>query len=140
SVATLDEAIATMAAGAPKGVKVDDKLKTQKLSKAEAGQLKAFLLSLSGEATYSKPYFHDGSVATLDEAIATMAAGAPKGVKVDDKLKTQKLSKAEAGQLKAFLLSLSGEATYSKPYFHDGSVATLDEAIATMAAGAPKGV
>lgn len=64
---------------------------------------------------HTGPYFHDGSVATLDEAIATMAAGGPKGVKVDEKLKAQKLSKKEAEQLKAFLLSLSGEATYSAP-------------------------
>ncbi len=61
------------------------------------------------------PYFHDGSVATLDEAIATMAAGAPKGVKADEKLKPQKLSKKEAAQLKAFLESLTGEPTYGKP-------------------------
>jgi cytochrome c peroxidase len=64
---------------------------------------------------HTGPYFHDGSAATLDDAIATMAAGGPKGVKVDEKLKAQKLSKKEAEQLKAFLLSLSGEATYNKP-------------------------
>jgi len=70
--------------------------------------------SLRNVAT-TAPYFHDGSAATLDDAIATMAAGAPKGVKVDDKLKTQKLSKKEAGELKAFLESLSGEASYTRP-------------------------
>jgi hypothetical protein len=36
-------------------------------------------------------------------------------VKADDKLKPQKLSKKEAAELKAFIESLSGEATYTKP-------------------------
>lgn len=59
------------------------------------------------------PYFHDGSAATLDDAIALMAKGGVKNPHLDAKLKPQKLSKSEAAQLKAFLESLTGELTYA---------------------------
>ena len=47
--------------------------------------------------------------------IRTAIVVARKGVKPDEKLKPQKLSKKEAAQLKAFLESLTGEPTYGKP-------------------------
>ncbi len=69
--------------------------------------------SLRNVAT-TAPYFHDGSAATLDDALATMTAGPAKGLKLDPKFKKQKLSKKELGQLKAFLEALTGEATFTK--------------------------
>lgn len=56
------------------------------------------------------PYFHDGSVAALDDAIALMAKGNAK----NPKLKAQKLSAKEAKALKAFLESLTGESTWTE--------------------------
>lgn len=59
------------------------------------------------------PYFHDGSAATLDEAIDWMASGFAKrkGAPVDALLKPHPLSKADKAALKAFLESLTGEST-----------------------------
>lgn len=59
------------------------------------------------------PYFHDGSVASLAEAIDYMAAGFNAHPKLDEKLKKQKLSKQEKAQLEAFLKSLTGKSTFT---------------------------
>lgn len=61
------------------------------------------------------PYFHDGSVATLDEAIELMAAGGKKNPNLDEKLKPQKLKAKDKAAIKAFLESLSGEYTFAAP-------------------------
>jgi cytochrome c peroxidase len=62
------------------------------------------------------PYFHDGSVATLDDAIDRMAAGPAKGATgLDEKFHAQKLSAEEKAALKAFLESLSGQLSISEP-------------------------
>jgi cytochrome c peroxidase len=58
------------------------------------------------------PYFHDGSAATLADAIAVMARGGNKNPNLDPKLKPQRLSPREARSLQAFLESLTGESTY----------------------------
>ncbi len=59
------------------------------------------------------PYFHDGSVKTLAEAIDVMSAGGKKNPNLDEKLKPAKLSKKDKAALKAFLESLTGEATFT---------------------------
>ncbi len=59
------------------------------------------------------PYFHDGSAATLDEAIARMAAGAVKGETREPNFREVKLSPQDVADVKAFLESLTGESTYS---------------------------
>jgi cytochrome c peroxidase len=59
------------------------------------------------------PYFHDGSVKTLDEAIDIMAGGGKKNPNLDEKLKPAKLSKKDKRALKAFLESLTGLATFT---------------------------
>ncbi len=59
------------------------------------------------------PYFHDGSVATLEEAIELMASGGKKNPHLDPKLKPAKLTKKQKAALKAFLESLSGEVTFT---------------------------
>lgn len=61
------------------------------------------------------PYFHDGSVKTLDEAIDLMVAGGKKNPNLDEKLKPAKLSKSDRAALKAFLQSLTGTATFPGP-------------------------
>lgn len=63
------------------------------------------------------PYFHDGSAATLEAAIAVMAAGGagPKDPLVDANLKPVKLSAKEKAQVKAFLESLSGTSSVAGP-------------------------
>ncbi len=59
----------------------------------------------------SAPYFHDGSVATLEEAVDLMAAGGKKNKHLDTtNLKPYKLSKDEKADLVAFLRSL--DVTY----------------------------
>ncbi|HEY0882330.1 MAG TPA: cytochrome c peroxidase [Archangium sp.] len=80
-------------------------------TKADADLGKFKVPSLRNVAL-TAPYFHDGSVKTLDEAIAVMAKGA-KGPGISAKLKAQKLSAKESRQLKLFLESLSGESTYT---------------------------
>lgn len=61
------------------------------------------------------PYFHDGSVKTLDEAIDLMAAGGKKNPNLDEKLKPAKLNKKDKAAIKAFLESLTGEHTFRGP-------------------------
>ncbi len=61
------------------------------------------------------PYFHDGSVKTLDAAIDFMAVGGKKNPNLDEKLKPAKLSKKDKAALKAFLRSLSGTMTFTGP-------------------------
>jgi cytochrome c peroxidase len=58
------------------------------------------------------PYFHDGSAATLEDAIEKMAVGDPKAKGLDPKLKLSKLSAKEKAQLKAFLESLTSAPTW----------------------------
>lgn len=59
------------------------------------------------------PYFHDGSVATLDEAIALMVKGGYANANLDEKLKPSKLGKKDLAAMKAFLTSLTGTATFT---------------------------
>jgi cytochrome c peroxidase len=59
----------------------------------------------------SGPYFHDGSVATLEEAVDLMAGGGKKNKFLDTaNLKPYKLTRAEKADLLAFLRSL--DVTY----------------------------
>ncbi len=60
----------------------------------------------------TSPYFHDGSVETLEGAIALMAKGGVKNKLLSKKLMAQKVSAKELAQLKAFLESLTGESAY----------------------------
>jgi cytochrome c peroxidase len=77
---------------------------------ADAGKFKTPSLR---NVALTAPYFHDGSVKTLEEAIALMAKGGNPNPNLSTKLKPQKLSAKEAKALKAFLESLTGESTYT---------------------------
>jgi cytochrome c peroxidase len=61
------------------------------------------------------PYFHDGSAATLEDAIKYVASGGTKNPKLDPVLKPQTLSDKDRADLKAFLEALSGTATFTGP-------------------------
>jgi cytochrome c peroxidase len=62
------------------------------------------------------PYFHDGSVASLDQAIDLMIAGGIKNPNLDEKLKHPvKVKPKDRKALKAFLLSLTGTSTFTGP-------------------------
>ncbi len=64
----------------------------------------------------SAPYFHSGSVATLEEAVDTMLGGGIDNPYLDHKnLKAYKLSKQERADLLAFLRSLTVEYTIKEP-------------------------
>ncbi|MEM9491795.1 MAG: cytochrome c peroxidase, partial [Myxococcota bacterium] len=65
----------------------------------------------------SGPYFHDGSIATLEEAIDYMLSGGYReGNKhIDPLLKEVKLKKDERAALIAFVKALSPEETYTPP-------------------------
>jgi cytochrome c peroxidase len=57
--------------------------------------------------TRTAPYFHDGSAATLEEAVRTMASGGrTKTGPVDEKLLDRKLTDAQIADLLAFLAAL----------------------------------
>ena len=66
----------------------------------------------------SAPYFHDGSVATLEEAVRLMASAGVDGEHVDPILKARgdlKLSDAEIAQLVAFLKALAPRDVFTAP-------------------------
>ncbi len=64
----------------------------------------------------SAPYFHNGSVATLEEAVDLMASGGKKNKFLDTKnLKPVKLSAKEKADLLAFLRSLDVEYNVTEP-------------------------
>lgn len=57
------------------------------------------------------PYFHDGSVGSLEKAIELMANGGVKSAQLDEKLKPANLKPKDRAALRAFLESLTGENT-----------------------------
>jgi cytochrome c peroxidase len=65
----------------------------------------------------SAPYFHDGSVATLEEAVDFMLAGGHRegNPTIDPRLKPVELTETERAQLLAFLKSLTPLQGYEQP-------------------------
>jgi cytochrome c peroxidase len=61
----------------------------------------------------SGPYFHDGSVATLEAAVDSMLGGGTPNANLDEKLKAKTLTARQRKDLLAFLRALTPEA---KPY------------------------
>lgn len=60
------------------------------------------------------PYFHDGSVASLSDAVDFMLKGGMKNPNRDEKLKPNRLSAKDRKALLAFLESLTGTPTFTK--------------------------
>jgi cytochrome c peroxidase len=67
------------------------------------------------DITRSAPYFHDGSVSTLREAVVFMAKGGAKNRNLDVRLVDTKLSPAEINGLVAFLGSLECTGKLQRP-------------------------
>ena len=63
----------------------------------------------------SGPYFHDGSVASLEAAVRVMVVGGIPNPHTDEKLKKAELTEAEIGDLIEFLRSLDEEGELSEP-------------------------
>ncbi|MEQ1631302.1 MAG: cytochrome c peroxidase [Planctomycetota bacterium] len=61
------------------------------------------------------PYFHDGSIATLEEAVRFMASGGRANPTRSPELMDRKLSDLEINAIVAFLKSLSSETTFDVP-------------------------
>lgn len=61
------------------------------------------------------PYFHDGSVATLEAAVRYMAGGGGADPGKSDLLVDRQLSDAEIAQLVAFLMALDSSETWTQP-------------------------
>jgi cytochrome c peroxidase len=76
----------------------------------------AFKTPTLRDVARSAPYFHDGSVATLDEAVKLMANGGISNKYLDkENLQRQKLSDAELKDIIAFLESLTETTALESP-------------------------
>lgn len=65
------------------------------------------------------PYFHDGSVASLDEVVRHFNAGGKDHRNKDDRIKPLGLSEKEQSDLVAFLQTLTDESFIQDPRFSD---------------------
>jgi len=87
----------------------------KKVTNADA-DLGAFKTPTLRDISRSAPYFHDGSVATLEEAVDVMAGGGKPNPHLDMKnLQDRKLTAEEKKDLIAFLKSLDCECSLSQP-------------------------
>lgn len=86
------------------------------VSKVEADKGAFKTPGLRGVET-SGPYFHDGSAATLEEAVDFMLAGGYRegNPQIDPRLKPVELTEEERAQLIAFLKALTPTVTYEPP-------------------------
>ncbi len=66
-------------------------------------------------STKTAPYFHDGSVATLEEAVALMVKGGIPNENLAPKLKPRELTKEQFDQLLAFLRALESDEPFERP-------------------------
>ena len=76
-----------------------------KVSKSDA-DWSAFKTPTLRNVTRSAPYFHDGSVSTLEEAVTIMAGGGIPNKHKDAKLVDKKLKKDEIASIVSFLGAL----------------------------------
>ena len=75
----------------------------------------AFKTPTLRSVTKTGPYFHDGSVATLDEAVRFMVAGGGDNPNRDELLKPTMLTEEEILQLIAFIESLESTESFTPP-------------------------
>jgi cytochrome c peroxidase len=75
----------------------------------------AFKTPTLRNVTRSAPYFHDGSVATLEEAVRIMASGGIANKHKDAKLVDKKLKKEENANLVSFLGALECKGVIAQP-------------------------
>jgi cytochrome c peroxidase len=75
----------------------------------------AFKTPTLRDVSRTGPYFHDGSAATLADAVRVMASGGLDNPHKDPLLMDRKLSEAEIGKLVAFLKALDGKVPFAPP-------------------------
>jgi cytochrome c peroxidase len=97
------------------GVKEADVDIGRKKVSSSASDLGAFKTPSLRNVAKSAPYFHNGSVAKLEDAVKFMAGGGFKNPSLDPKLVDHKLSKAEIQAVVAFLGSLSCDGKLTPP-------------------------
>lgn len=85
----------------------------RELSADERGLMGAFKTPTLRGVALSGPYFHDGSVATLEQAVDLMLQGGIPNANLDPKLQKKVLTPEQRRQLLAFLQSLTPD---TKPY------------------------
>lgn len=76
---------------------------------------RAFKTPTLRSVALSKPYFHDGSAATLEQAVRYMASGGGNDAGKSPLLVNRNLSDAEVAQLVAFLTALTSNEPAPKP-------------------------
>ena len=95
----------------------EDKMDKGRFDKTKAeADTGAFKTPTLRDVAKSAPYFHDGSVATLEEAVDFMAGGGKPNKYLDTKnLKKVNLTKEQKADLIAFLKSLNVDCKLSEP-------------------------
>jgi len=81
----------------------------------DPADMSAFKTPTLRSVVISGPYFHDGSVTSLEQAVRYMAAGGNPAAPGSGLLIDRKLSDREIGQLVAFLNSLTSEEVFTAP-------------------------
>lgn len=81
----------------------------------EAADQSAFKTPTLRSVAISGPYFHDGSVARLDEAVRYMATGGKTDPHKSPLLIDRQLSEKEIAQLVAFLTALTSDERFESP-------------------------
>ncbi len=84
------------------------------VTKADADR-GAFKVPTLRSVAISGPYFHDGSVATLKEAVRYMAGGGKPDPAKSPLMQDKKLSDAEIDKIVAFLQALTSTETWQQP-------------------------
>ncbi len=87
----------------------------RKAATGDDKDLGAFKTPTLRDIAKSAPYFHDGSVATLEEAVDLMLAGGKPNPNLDPELKPVTLTQGERADLIEFLRSLSCECDPTIP-------------------------
>jgi len=81
----------------------------------EARDMGAFKTPSLRSVSISGPYFHDGSVSSLEAAVRYMAAGGKADANKSGLLTDRRLSDREVGQLVAFLATLTSHERFAPP-------------------------
>ncbi len=81
----------------------------------EARDMSAFKTPTLRSVAISGPYFHDGSVATLEDAVRYMASGGKPDPNKDSLLQPANLSEREIAQIVAFLRALTSDEPLVRP-------------------------
>jgi len=90
-------------------------MKAEKPDAGRKGKMGAFKTPSLRDVAKTAPYFHDGSVATLQEAVQLMASGGINNEHKDNLMMDRALNDAEISQLVEFLKALSNGVEFTEP-------------------------